>query len=144
MRRLLSILLLIVLGLGPAIAAVPANAFSDGMREGLRAGMAGQPNDSQLPACCRRNGKHHCALSTHTYSRLGAHRETTIAANDCCPCPPQSVVATAPSIAAIIPGNMTSAALLSEFRTLQSIPPQARLTDRRSQPKRGPPPTQIL
>ena len=25
--------------------------------------LASTPDESQLPACCRRNGKHHCAMS---------------------------------------------------------------------------------
>jgi hypothetical protein len=45
-RRAFSILLLLVFSL-PLIA--PAFAFA--------------PDDSQLPACCRRDGKHHCAMN---------------------------------------------------------------------------------
>jgi len=46
MRRALAGLLLTILSL-PLIAPAFASA----------------PNDSQLPACCRRGGKHHCAMS---------------------------------------------------------------------------------
>jgi hypothetical protein len=144
MRRLLSILLLLVLGLGPTTAAIPANAFAGGMMAGLRAGLSGQPDDSQLPACCRRNGKHHCALSNRASSSLGAPRETTISANDCCPCAPQPLDSTAPSISAILAEAGTSAAVPSEFRILQTISSQARLTAQHTQPQRGPPTMKIL
>ena len=46
MRRALAILLVTVFSL-PLIA--PA--------------LASTPDDSQLPACCRRGGKHHCAMA---------------------------------------------------------------------------------
>jgi hypothetical protein len=46
MRRVASALLVLVFSL-PLIAPALASA----------------PDESQLPACCRRNGKHHCAMS---------------------------------------------------------------------------------
>lgn len=45
MRRSLSILLMLVFGLGPLTLAIQQN------------------DDSSLPACCRRHGAHHCAMS---------------------------------------------------------------------------------
>ena len=45
MRRGLSILLVLVLGLGPLTEVLPAS------------------DDLRLPACCRRNGAHHCAMA---------------------------------------------------------------------------------
>jgi hypothetical protein len=46
MRRALSIFLVLFFGLGPLAATLPAE------------------DDSGLPACCRRHGTHHCAMST--------------------------------------------------------------------------------
>ncbi len=46
MRRAFAVTLVLVLSL-PLIAPALASA----------------PDESQLPACCRRNGKHHCAMS---------------------------------------------------------------------------------
>ena len=54
MRRLISILLLAVFGLpvvSPLFAAV-------------------QAADAGLPACCRRNGKHHCMMKMEERSKL--------------------------------------------------------------------------
>lgn len=45
MRRIVSIAMLLLLGLGPLSALVPGS------------------DESQLPACCRRHGVHHCAMS---------------------------------------------------------------------------------
>jgi hypothetical protein len=53
-RRLLSLLLLAVFSL-PLI--LPALAL-------------GQGPDSNLPACCRRDGKHHCMMSAEEMQRL--------------------------------------------------------------------------
>jgi hypothetical protein len=56
MRRILAISLLLLFAL-PAIA--PLLALS--------------PNsDANLPACCRRNGKHHCMMSTETAQALSS------------------------------------------------------------------------
>jgi hypothetical protein len=45
MRRILSIFLVLFFGLGPLTATLQAS------------------DDASLPACCRRNGAHHCAMS---------------------------------------------------------------------------------
>jgi hypothetical protein len=45
MRRGFSILLILVFGLGPLSATLQAS------------------DDAYLPACCRRNGAHHCAMA---------------------------------------------------------------------------------
>jgi len=50
MRRALSILLVIFFGLGPLTAILPAS------------------EDARLPACCRRNGAHHCAMQARMAS----------------------------------------------------------------------------
>jgi len=45
MRRWLSLIFVVFFGLGPLTAALPAS------------------EDARLPACCRKNGAHHCAMS---------------------------------------------------------------------------------
>lgn len=45
MRRVFTFLLILQFGLGPLSVLLPANA------------------ESRLPACCRRDGAHHCAMS---------------------------------------------------------------------------------
>jgi hypothetical protein len=46
MRRFVSIVFIVLCGLGPLSALVPGS------------------DESQLPACCRRHGAHHCAMTT--------------------------------------------------------------------------------
>ena len=63
MRRLLSLVLLAVFSL-PVI--LPALAL-------------GQDPESNLPACCRRNGAHHCRMSAEqTQALLDGHHVTTV------------------------------------------------------------------
>lgn len=127
MRRILSIWLLLVLGLGPAIASIPAAAFAS--------------VESRLPACCRRSGQHHCAMAG-TLPQAGS--ETTIAANDPCPFAPQSLASTAPAFAAFLQPASQSFLPASERRAPQGVAHAARQSDRRSQPKRGPPALPIV
>lgn len=51
MRRFFSILMILLLGLGPLAATLPASA------------------ESRLPACCRRHGTHHCTMTAETAAR---------------------------------------------------------------------------
>jgi hypothetical protein len=78
------------------------------------------------------------------FSGQNEGRQTTIAANECCPCAPQALDSTAPSIAAILAVDAESPADLSEFRIIPTSRGAARLADRRSQPQRGPPATALL
>ncbi|HLY43332.1 MAG TPA: hypothetical protein VKR52_19125 [Terracidiphilus sp.] len=52
MRRALSILFVLLFGLGPLAATLNA------------------ADDAQLPACCRRHGAHHCDMSGESVARL--------------------------------------------------------------------------
>lgn len=52
MRRAFSIFLVLFLGLEPLSAVVPAG------------------DDAHLPACCRRHGSHHCAMSGESLARI--------------------------------------------------------------------------
>lgn len=59
MRRIVGAFLILVFSLGPLAAAVPANA------------------ESRLPACCRRNGAHHCAMSAGQLSQSAGESSRT-------------------------------------------------------------------
>lgn len=131
MRRLLSILLLAILGLGPATSAIPALA------SGLLS-WTGKIDESSLPACCRRHGKHHCAMTGQT-EQASSGGETTLAANDTCPFAPQAMAATAPSVGAVLTPAFHPTLLASEPCVPRAAVTLAVLANRRSQPKRGPP-----
>lgn len=88
MRRVLSTFLLLFFGLGPLSAVLPA------------------AEDVRLPACCRRNGAHHCAMTVEMAAALARMmaQDTTpgFSAPTTCPSYPGSIPAlTAPGAALI-------------------------------------------
>jgi hypothetical protein len=76
MRRGFSILLILLFGLGPLSATVEAD------------------DDAHLPACCRRHGAHHCAMSMETAAATVQPRSTpVVSAPLTCPYYPGCVAA---------------------------------------------------
>jgi hypothetical protein len=122
MRRLLSLVLLATFGF-PLIA--PALAL-------------GQDVESSLPACCRRNGTHHCT------GNMQRPPISAPAVSERCPSFPQPSSAPAKiSSAALAP---ISASITFGFSAAAS-PQQAeiphRISPARSHQKRGPPPVSL-
>ena len=126
MRRILSIVLALMVGLGPALATVPANALAFGWNT--------HGDESGLPACCRRHGVHHCAAGMQTRTTS----ETSISAAGCCPCWPHALASTAVPPAAL-GSYRQSLHIAIECRGTHQIEITAGIGDRRSWPKRGPP-----
>ncbi len=123
------------------MAAVPAHA--------LASGWTGKVDESKLPACCRRHGLHHCNMhpgnSAHEVSRQPVHdsaqepAQTTLSSTGTCPAIPQAAASTTAPFAALAAPRLAEHAFSEE-----SVLPAARLatllaSDRRTQPKRGPP-----
>lgn len=128
MRRILSICLMLVLGLGPVMAAVPAEA--------LTFAWAADGAESVLPACCRRHGAHHCAMGlqeSNTSSRFA-----TLSSKSCCPCWPHALASSATPLATLA-SHSHSLAMTVEHRSPHQALIAAGISDRRSWPKRGPP-----
>jgi len=121
MRRLLAMLLLAAFGL-PAVAPALALAPSE---------------DAHIPACCRRNGAHHCAM-------LDAQKTDAPTITALCPHFPQpSSAAPTGTLAALAsPSSLTSLHLVG-LTTVQRAETQRRLSRERSRHKRGPP-TELL
>jgi hypothetical protein len=124
MRRLLSLILLAAFVL-PVVA--PALAL-------------GQDPDASLPACCRRHGKHHCAMLAATLSR--AHSGPQIGA--VCPFYPQHLVAPVTG-AHLIGYSSSQRTLIFAFVLAPAVRARThrRIARERSRPKRGPP-TELL
>lgn len=128
MRRILSILLMLVLGLAPAIAAVPGGALALGWNT--------HGDESALPACCRRHGVHHCAMGTQATGNTT--NETSISAAGCCPCWPHALASTAAPLAALRSHSRTLHIAIERHSPHQAEI-AAGISDRRTWPRRGPP-----
>jgi hypothetical protein len=133
--------MLLVLGLGQA---APASILASGLMSGPASVWSGKVDESRLPACCRRNGKHHCAMGSEASQAADSSGETTVSALDSCPFMPHALTATAPSVIAIAASAANSLALASELRVEQGVGPAAQMSARRSWSQRGPPEVQIL
>jgi hypothetical protein len=125
MRRVLAILLMLAFGL-PLIA--PALAFG--------------PDDSQLPACCRRNGAHHCAMMSEV-SVNASRRLTTVSGR--CPCPPITRLALMLPHALSTQHNSASVTwIIGQPAIIREAEAGYRISFHRSRQKRGPPQLAIL
>ena len=68
MRRAFSLLLILFFGLGPVAVALPGD------------------QETRLPACCRRDGAHHCAMSGETsagFRRISSETPAFAAPSHC-------------------------------------------------------------
>ena len=140
MRRVLSILLLLVLGFGPTATA---GALASGLIFAPASGWTGKIDESRIPACCRRNGKHHCAMGTQGESAPSTS-QTSVFAKDSCPCSPRALAATAPTVVGLLGPISNSSAYPSSLRVQTPTQAAAQKARLRSWPKRGPPATQTL
>ena len=95
MRRSISILLALIFGLGPLSFALLPN------------------DDASLPACCRRHGAHHCAMSSEASSYFRTPAFTSPAH---CPLFPQYGNASPTSTAALARTSVFSISALEEPR----------------------------
>jgi hypothetical protein len=123
MRRILAAMLVLVFS-GPLLAPL----------------LTAAPDDSALPACCRRNGKHHCMMAM----MMGEDSGHPVAAEKC----PYSPFA---GLALMLPHAFASHAhptILRGSAVLAAAIPQAeagyRISFHRSRQKRGPPPLAVL
>jgi hypothetical protein len=127
-RRWISILLLALIGVFYAAPLLHA-ASSD--------------PESQLPACCRRNGKHHCAMKDRYLRMMASGAPAVMAPPQHCPMYPEHrgvVFPRAPFHVAVIP---TAAADWAGLRKHPACHAQTearyRIACDRSRLKRGPP-----
>lgn len=125
MRKALSILLLAFFGLpivSPLLALTPRS-------------------ERDLPACCRRNGKHHCMMSMAEREKLTDSKETRVAAPDeKCPYAP-SIAAFCIHVSPFFPaaGKDRFVPPSSHPLGMAQTESKLRISQVRSRQKRGPP-----
>jgi hypothetical protein len=122
MRRALSISLILFFGFGPLAATLGAS------------------DDAGLPACCRRHGAHHCAMSLSLAAAIldAAPGNAIFTTPATCPEFPGSAAATtAPQ--AMTAESLGLPALLAQAHTPQAARAAAPLSQIRTRAGRGPP-----
>ena len=119
MRRGLSILLVFLFGLGPLAATLEAS------------------DESLLPACCRRHGDHHCAMSARALAQ--ADPSPAFSASSRCPRFPGYTAANTTPGHALAAGAVSLPVLLAHSHALAAAPPSAQLRRFRIHAVRGPP-----
>jgi hypothetical protein len=127
MKRALSISLIVLFWLSPFAPMLEAS------------------DDARLPACCRRHGAHHCAMTVETASALGspASRNAVLTAPSTCPAFPASAAGTAPSPPALAASSVCPPALLAQPHSHAASRASARLSNLRTRLNRGPPANSI-
>jgi hypothetical protein len=128
MRRALSISLIFFFGLGPLAATLGAGG------------------DAGLPACCRRHGAHHCAMSMSTAAAMldTAPGNAIFTAPGTCPEFPGGAAATTTASQAMTAESVGLPALLAEPHTPQAARAAARLSQIRTRAGRGPPDARLV
>jgi hypothetical protein len=102
--------------------------------------------ESDLPACCRTHGKHHCALSMRVVSQLVDARsgEHAIAAPATCPSFPDYAVTTTTAPQALTGSPVNLPALLAHPHSPIARRAIARLSQIRTRAGRGPPASSLV
>ena len=124
MRRVLSIFLVLFFGIGPLPASFGAS------------------DDARLPACCRHQGVHHCAMSEEAVAqmvRASSGSTPLLSAPSQCPLYPNNAAATASSIHALAGHFAASIAYLIAPHSLAVPQTFSRTGKFRTHASRGPP-----
>ena len=128
LRRLVSITLLALLGLPFALPLLALSARSE----------------ANLPACCRRNGKHHCMMSMAERARQASRVPHAGTPPEKCPCCPAAIVATASGAFTASTAQAIFAGVSSPSANITQTESKLRISLSRSRQKRGPPDSLFL
>jgi hypothetical protein len=123
MRRLLSIFLVLFFSLGPLAATLEAS------------------DDARLPACCRRHGAHHCAMTTRTTATMAqsTSNETIVTAPSTCPAFPGNTAARTTAPHALTAAAVGLPALIAQTHAPAAARAAARISQIRTRSGRAPP-----
>jgi hypothetical protein len=122
-RRLFSILLLLVFGL-PSVTPLLA----------LTAG-----SEASLPACCRRSGKHQCAMNAELAAKLSQSSTVLRAPVEKCPSYPAALVVNARIQLAAPISEVVYAELVAHPACVAQTESKLRISIARTRQERGPP-----
>lgn len=123
LRKLLAITLLAILGLPFATSLFALTPKSE----------------ANVPACCRRNGKHHCMMSMSQRAELSSPGMQLRAPLERCPYCPASLVTAGHQLAAVPVGSRVLSLLTATSTLDVRVERRSMLFRDRSHPKRGPP-----
>lgn len=122
MRRGICATFILLFWLGPLAAIVPTRS------------------ESRLPACCRRNGTHHCAISEALAAQLvRTGSAPMLAAPVHCSSYPACMLATTGPVEALVVSPVTLLHLLATAHSPAASRAAARLSELRTRANRGPP-----
>jgi hypothetical protein len=122
MRRALSISLILLFSIGPLAALI------------------GDREDSSLPACCRRHGAHHCAITASLGAALAASSGGHVfAAPATCPEFPNAIAATISAPQALVATPFGLPLLLAHLHSATFARTTARMSQIRARDGRSPP-----
>ena len=128
LRKLISILLLVVFGLPFVSPLFAATAKSD----------------SHLPVCCRRNGQHHCMMSMADRSHVASNQSEFHAPLEKCPFYPASLKASQHSDFGLTVSSAIFGQVISHPAVHAQTESKWHVARERSRHKRGPPSTSTL
>jgi hypothetical protein len=97
--------------------------------------------DANLPACCRRHGKHHCMMSMQDRQAMTASQDPQFAApTEKCPYAP-SMVVRGVHLSSFVPqpGRLVTAEIFGHPAGIIQTESKLRTSEIRSRQKRGPP-----
>jgi hypothetical protein len=102
-------------------------------------------SEANVPACCRKNGKHHCMMSAVEHNRLNPGKPAFTAPLEKCPYAPAAILSTQhPTKLASRSWQMFYAKFGTGRAGMGPAIPQRRLARDKAHGKRGPPLSSIL
>ena len=128
LRKLLSILLLAMLSL-TVVSPLP---------------LFGRLDDSSVPACCRKGGRHHCLMNRGERSGANDHATQIDGPIEKCPYCPGAMPAVHPSVFGPPTSAAVFASLISHPAGVAQTDSKRRISGDRSRQKRGPPALPLL
>ena len=94
---------------------------------------------ASLPACCRRNGKHHCMMSADEGATLSSDTQAFDAPPQQCPYYPASIAIVHGDLFALPAAQAVYAGLIAHPAVVAQTESKLRISRARSRQKRGPP-----